>query len=871
MSVHDVAAVDRVGSLRRTPAPSRPSKDLKIKSPSSSIMTSSNNISLPTSPTRDNKPNSDTLRRAMARHQASLSRPESPKNLNDDLPQLGSGNVANANVANASLYARSGSLLKSGHNLHSPSSGAGVRRRERDYNHNPRYRMVSSTGYKSIPSTGNRSTKDYTPGLEEAKSSLRKSQILLDEVNYDVKSLPRMENLSGSSGDDLPELSTKKYPYLSNTTYSLPRNHRVHHIQKSNRQFASQLRESQESLMSSSREYLLPESRESLLNRYPASPRTPRRLHPDEDHAYPTSHSTSSRHSSPVHDDPRHHPGYKLQQSLSTSHFPPEYYQQHNYDYHYEPHQHQHPYYHHQYARSSRGYYSDHYEGYYSDFDYRRSAPVSPSPSTRSSRAASPTHSFRSEKLDHHHSRRTGSPTNSVHSSRSRASPSQSRRSSRASSPHERPRLTDYYETQEYIRKASIRLHDITSPSGSRVSSRHSSARSSRATSPSSSRNENQLDNILMAARQQTAADSSSKIVYVRETFQVIPSSDCDQSSVTSDPNLPTIKDHNLVKINTEETQLTLGTPFPGARAKTIINKRSPTPSEDRMKVLDDQKIEVPEKRAVDHAFRSSKSDKSVMTDNEDEDRNSVITQGSTTSSKIDKGISVDLSRAGISNIEEMLESLSRRVRNVETMEKDLIDNDDSARAESVASMISSTSSKGREKKEDEVTEKEAHSMIRRQSVIIEGLTLETDELKRRCQQLEDEMANSAVDELQSKLLQVEGKLEETENYCYQVVEENVELKTEVENLESEISEVQDTFRDKDAKEFKKTKWELENLAKTCRNLQLKLGKAQAKASRLRQEKEEIEEQQRDVKLWKTTAVVAAAALAVVHLVNKYK
>merc|ERR1712156_373796 len=100
----------------------------------------------------------------------------------------------------------------------------------------------------------------------------------------------------------------------------------------------------------------------------------------------------------------------------------------------------------------------------------------------------------------------------------------------------------------------------------------------------------------------------------------------------------------------------------------------------------------------------------------------------------------------------------------------------------------------------------------------IEGLTLETDELKRRCQY-----------------------------------------------LEAEISEVQDTFRDKDAKEFKKTKWELENLAKTCRNLQLKLGKAQAKASRLRQEKDEMEELQREQKLWKTTAVVAAAALAMLH------
>merc|ERR1712173_50580 len=139
------------------------------------------------------------------------------------------------------------------------------------------------------------------------------------------------------------------------------------------------------------------------------------------------------------------------------------------------------------------------------------------------------------------------------------------------------------------------------------------------------------------------------------------------------------------------------------------------------------------------------------------------------------------------------------------------------------------------------------------------------------CQMLEDELATPGVDELQQKLNKVEGKLEETENYCYQVVEENVELKNEIETLESEISEVQDTFRDKDAKEFKKTKWELENLAKTCRNLQLKLGKAQAKASRLRQEKDEMEEQQREQNLWKTTAVVAAAALAVLHLVNKYK
>ena len=41
------------------------------------------------------------------------------------------------------------------------------------------------------------------------------------------------------------------------------------------------------------------------------------------------------------------------------------------------------------------------------------------------------------------------------------------------------------------------------------------------------------------------------------------------------------------------------------------------------------------------------------------------------------------------------------------------------------------------------------------------------------------------------------------------VVEENVGLKSEIEALEAEISEVQDTFREKDAKEFKRVKWEL--------------------------------------------------------------
>merc|ERR1712142_620798 len=152
---------------------------------------------------------------------------------------------------------------------------------------------------------------------------------------------------------------------------------------------------------------------------------------------------------------------------------------------------------------------------------------------------------------------------------------------------------------------------------------------------------------------------------------------------------------------------------------------------------------------------------------------------------------------------------------------------------------------------------------------------METDELRRKCLHLEEELQGATgtttpvVDDLTDKLQQVESKLEESESYCYQVIEENVELKSEMESLEAEIAEVQDTFRDKDAKEFKKVKWELENLSKTCRNLQIKLGKAQAKASRLRQEKEEMEEEQKDQNLWKTSAVVAVAALAAYQLLSR--
>lgn len=212
------------------------------------------------------------------------------------------------------------------------------------------------------------------------------------------------------------------------------------------------------------------------------------------------------------------------------------------------------------------------------------------------------------------------------------------------------------------------------------------------------------------------------------------------------------------------------------------------------------------------------------------------------------------------------------------TITLDNDDLDDSARAESIVSLTNSTNSnRSREQQQQqhrhreysEAEDGDTHSTIRRQSVIIEGLTMETDELRRKVLNLEEELVSVPfVQEVQQKLQVVETKLEETESFCYQVVEENVGLKSEIEALEAEISEVQDTFREKDAKEFKRVKWELENLAKTCRNLQLKLTKAQAKANRFRQEKEQLEESQNESSFLRTTVVFAAALLAGVHILS---
>lgn len=165
----------------------------------------------------------------------------------------------------------------------------------------------------------------------------------------------------------------------------------------------------------------------------------------------------------------------------------------------------------------------------------------------------------------------------------------------------------------------------------------------------------------------------------------------------------------------------------------------------------------------------------------------------------------------------------------------------------------------------DTVIKEDTPEVVRRQSVIIQGLVMETEELRDKVAMLEDELTSvPLVEELQSKLDMMENNLEDSESYVYKLLEENIDMKTEMEDLEQEIKEAQDHFRDNDAREFKKTKWELETMSKTVRNLQLKLKKAQLRAQLLRQEKEELEEKQTEGTMWKVAAVGSMAVIVAI-------
>ena len=115
------------------------------------------------------------------------------------------------------------------------------------------------------------------------------------------------------------------------------------------------------------------------------------------------------------------------------------------------------------------------------------------------------------------------------------------------------------------------------------------------------------------------------------------------------------------------------------------------------------------------------------------------------------------------------------------------------------------------------------------------GLSLRTKELETQLERrpIASE-TNKTIIELQTKLKYFEKKANDLES-------ENNELNGTVQNLEQEMEEVQDNFREDEVDEYRHVKRDLEAASKNCRVLQFKLKKAEKSIIELSAEKTDLE------------------------------
>lgn len=127
-------------------------------------------------------------------------------------------------------------------------------------------------------------------------------------------------------------------------------------------------------------------------------------------------------------------------------------------------------------------------------------------------------------------------------------------------------------------------------------------------------------------------------------------------------------------------------------------------------------------------------------------------------------------------------------------------------------------------------------------------LQQKVNELKQQLEDLQDDKKylNQKVKELTTELEvrpsksveeMLRNKLEQAERMCEALMDENEDMKRELKNMESEIDEMQDNFREEQADEYVSVKKELEQTTKNCRILSFKLKKADRKIEQLESEK----------------------------------
>ena len=140
------------------------------------------------------------------------------------------------------------------------------------------------------------------------------------------------------------------------------------------------------------------------------------------------------------------------------------------------------------------------------------------------------------------------------------------------------------------------------------------------------------------------------------------------------------------------------------------------------------------------------------------------------------------------------------------------------------------------------------HSDLERQKSEVEsvilGLKEQLKSMEDRCSRLESDNSSlmaslkeqEEVSEHQPSTEETEGiqnGIKESEDICEDLMEENENLKQEIQDLKIEMEEMYDSFRDQEAEEFRELQKELEITAKNCRILQFKMRKAERRNEQL--------------------------------------
>lgn len=124
----------------------------------------------------------------------------------------------------------------------------------------------------------------------------------------------------------------------------------------------------------------------------------------------------------------------------------------------------------------------------------------------------------------------------------------------------------------------------------------------------------------------------------------------------------------------------------------------------------------------------------------------------------------------------------------------------------------------------------------------------EKKSLSLKVRELESDLENRpTVQEAQRIADDLRSKLLAAETLCEELMDENEDIKKELRDMEEQMDELQDNFREDQAVEYTSIKKDLDQTTKNCRILSFKLRKAERKAAQLEFEKAELDKKMKDI------------------------